>query len=115
MCDYRCEKKITLNKLKNTKHTDVTSSKIESENKSLTPKHKFQCDQCNFSCQAKSSLKKQVSQSHEGSNKKPCMQCDKCDKTFQKETELEIHMTEQHCPPEENQENLCNWHPRQCL
>ena len=59
-----------MNKHKNTKHTAANPSKIESEKKSFTPKDKFHCDQCKYSCQAKSSLEKHAKQSHEDSNKK---------------------------------------------
>ena len=40
-CDYSCEKKIMLNRHKNTKHTAVTLSKIYMP---VLPKDKFQCD-----------------------------------------------------------------------
>ena len=103
-CEYNCEKKITLNKHKNTKHINVNSNNTD---KSITAKNKFLCDQCNYSCQSKSSFKKHVSQKHELHDKKAFIQCDKCDKTFQNEIERKTHIEDQHCPPEENQENTC--------
>ena len=61
MCNYKCKKNITFIKPKNTKHTQVHLSDTNIGGTSVTGKQKFHCDQCNYSCQAKNSLKKHVS------------------------------------------------------
>ena len=57
VCNYKCEKNIRLIKHKNTKHTKVQLSNTEIDGTSVTGKHKFHCNQCNYSCQVKNSLK----------------------------------------------------------
>ena len=57
-CEFECEKQITLNKHKNTKHTKVNSTKDNSVNKASNTKDKFHCDECSYSSMSKKSLKK---------------------------------------------------------
>ena len=73
-CSYRCRKEITLNKHMNTKHVDKNSDivTIQSE-KTLKPtkpadeyqkekeNSKFFCDECDYGCTNKKSLKKHKS------------------------------------------------------
>ena len=106
-CNYKCEKKITFIKHKNTKHAKAASSKNDSDNKAVTSKDKFHCDQCIFSCSSKSSLKKHISQKHESLTNRPLIHCDKCDLTFLEKKEFEAHMEDKHCSNLENQENAC--------
>ena len=107
MCEYKCEKNITLIKHKNTKHTQVHLSDTDIVGTSFTGKQKFHCDQCDYSCQAKKSLKKHVSHNHEGLIQRPFIQCDECDKTFKTKTELKTHMESHHSQSQENKVDPC--------
>ena len=52
---------MTFNKHKNTMHNKLDSRKYDSDNKNVTTKDKFHCDQCILSYISKSSLKKHIS------------------------------------------------------
>ena len=94
-CDeFECEKQLTLNKDKNTKHTKANSTKDNSVNKVSNTKDKFHCDECSYSSMSKKSLKKHKSQKHQIPQTALQIKCDKCNITFEERTELLAHVEE---------------------
>ena len=96
-CQFECEKQITLNKHRNTKHTQDNSKKSERVNKAASNNDKFHCDECSYSCSTKKSLKKHMSQKHESSQKTMRIECEKCEITFEEGYDLQTHVEEKHC------------------
>ena len=96
-CEFECEKQITLNQQKNTKHKKMNSQISDSFFKATNSKEHFHCDGCNYSCLSKKSLKKHMSQNHEIPQTTRKIECKKCELTFQEETDFQTHVEEKHC------------------
>ena len=95
MCKYQCEKEMTLNKHKNTKHPCGTKTQNHSDatDEKSAP---FNCDECEYSCKTKKNLKKHKAQVHIGSIKSKISMCENCGKEFSKIEDLEVHMKVNH-------------------
>ena len=95
LCNYQCEKEMTLNKHKNTKHPCET--KIQNHSDATDEKSApFYCDECEYSCKTKKNLKKHKAQVHIVSIKSKSSKCENCGKEFSKIEDLEVHMKENH-------------------
>ena len=101
LCSYKCEKIITRNKHKNTKHESGKIDNIEGKsaqnNKKLADsskdnvsKGKLYCDECNFSSSNKKTFKKHKEKGHE------LIECYYCKETFTKEYYITDHINERH-------------------
>ena len=95
VCEYQCEKEITLKRHKNTKHQRVKTIKYPSDatEEKSTP---FYCDECEYSCKTKKNLKKHKAQDHKDLVESKIFKCENCGKEFSKKEELEVHMKENH-------------------
>ena len=84
VCDYSCEKEITLNKHTNTKHQTV--------NNENAGRKKFHCHECDSSFTTKKGLKK-----HEAiHNDTMKLKCETCAKEFGKRDALDEHIHKEH-------------------
>jgi hypothetical protein len=101
MCIFKCEKIITMNKHKNTKHESCVNGNKDNKSVQDTKKHddsdkekvskgKWYCDECNFSSSNKKTLKKHKDKGHERK------ECDYCKETFMRESEMNDHINERH-------------------
>ena len=85
MCDYQCDKEVTLNKHTNTKHQSVNSE--------FAGEKRFYCHQCNVSFKTKKSLKKHETNHNDAEKLK---ECNICANKFKSLSDLEEHMTQDH-------------------
>jgi hypothetical protein len=100
MCDYRVKREITLMKHMNTKHSRHDTPDEMSGNVVAS----CYCDECEYTCQYKKSLKKHKAQNHEGCDYK----CNKCEKKFQTKSNLDGHFVETHrISTQENDKDVC--------
>ena len=80
-----------------TKHPVIPKGIIQREQSvELKKKVKFYCDQCDFSCTNKKSLKKHSEQGHVEASFKIQKTCNECDFKYICENEIEEHMKLKH-------------------
>ena len=101
LCSFKCEKIITMNIHKNTKHESCVNGKRENKSAQNNKKHvdsdkeevskgKWYCNECNFSSSNKKTLKKHEDNRHE------LKECDYCKETFTRESEMNDHINERY-------------------
>ena len=89
MCDYRVKKEITLQKHINTKHSRKdTLDGIASDGLAAS----YFCDECEYSCHNKKSLKKHKSHNQKGVGHR----CNTCAEKFKNKKDLDSHVKDMH-------------------
>ena len=98
VCDYECEKEITLKKHKNTKHIDANNRSGDKDcqvTTTIKSTHLY-CDECDYSCQTKNNLKKHKAHMHVSIMENTNITCNSCGRKFIHEGEHNIHFKEVH-------------------
>ena len=98
VCDYECEKEITLKKHKNTKHIDVNNRNGDKDcqvTTTIKSTHLY-CNECDYSCQKFFFLKKHKAHMHVSIMENTNITCNSCGRKFIHEGEHNIHFKEEH-------------------
>ena len=92
-----------LKKHTNTKHQkQPKNSNLDQDITGNENKDMFYCDQCNFSCQSKKTLKKHTSKGHDDQNTYNKKSCEECQYDCTSEKDIKDHYNSNHMKDSEN-------------